>query len=103
MPPITTIISDAPTSNSGSVKPLCSRRRRLKIERTDIARLREVGADGSDVVAVREPVAAWIGIRGRVVTGGVVALRVLHAVPVDAVERDRVAAGRGGPGERLRA
>src|SRR3954464_11328037 len=97
------IISEAATSSSTSVKPLSSRSARAASLRSDwahIARLREVGADGGDVVAVLDSVVARIGVRRRRVARRVVALRVLHAIPVDAVEGDGVAAARRGPGER---
>src|SRR3954464_12774680 len=104
-----TIISDDATSSSGSVKPPSSRsaRRardppRLRSDRAHIARLREVGADGGDVVTVLSAVVVRVGVRRRRVARLVVALRVLDAVSVDAVEGDRVAAARSGPGERPR-
>src|SRR3954447_556323 len=110
MPPMITIISDDATSNSGSVKPPSSRsarrtrdRPRLRSDRAHIARLREVGADGGDVVAVLAAVVVRVGVRRRRVARLVVALRVLDAVPVDAVEGDGVAAGRRRPGESPRA
>src|SRR4051812_12234013 len=104
-----TIISDDATSSSGSVKPPSSRsaRRtrdppRLRSDGAHIARLREVGADGGDGVAVLSAVVVRVGVRRRRVARLVVALRVLDAVPVDAVEGDRVAAARTRPGERPR-
>src|SRR3954451_22268367 len=109
MPPMITIISDDATNNSGSVKPPSSRsarrttdRPRLRSARPHIARLREVGADGGDVVAVLPAVVVRVGVRRRRVARLVVALGVLDAVPVDAVEGDRVATARSGPGERPR-
>src|SRR3954471_21409303 len=108
-PPITTIIREDATSSSGSEKPPSSRsaRRsgnplRLRSDRAHIARLGEVGADGGDVVAVLEPIVVRVGVRRRRVTGLVVALRVLHAVSVDAVGRDGIAAARRRPREGLR-